>query len=194
MPFGVCGGHTTSPGYQATRKVASQGANEEMCVIVDENNKVLRGEPRSVTVSQRLLGRGSYVAVVNSKQELLVSKRSDSKDVYPGHLDTVISGVCMYGEEYEDTAIRELSEELGLLDAAAESIALEQPTIFRWQDEICDVWGCAYIARYDGDLELQTEEVDWARFVPLSEVKTMLTERSFTPVGRHVLEILQLQA
>ena len=45
----------------------------------DEQNRVIDSQPRSVTVKQRLLGRGAYVLVLNEAGELLVSKRTTSK-------------------------------------------------------------------------------------------------------------------
>lgn len=45
----------------------------------DENNNVVGAQPRSVTVRKRLLGRGAYTLVFNSKGQLLVSKRSQLK-------------------------------------------------------------------------------------------------------------------
>ena len=48
--------------------------------VQNEDNQVLRGESRSVTVRNRLLGRGSYVAVFDhTGDQLLVSQRSDTK-------------------------------------------------------------------------------------------------------------------
>lgn len=72
---------------------AAAAARQEMCVIVDENNQVVGSATRKETVSRRLLGRGSYVLVFNAAQQLFVSKRSHSKDCYPGCLDVTISGV-----------------------------------------------------------------------------------------------------
>jgi hypothetical protein len=50
-----------------------------MLMLQDEGNNVLRGEPRSVTVQQRLLGRGAYMLMFDSAGSLLVSQRSESK-------------------------------------------------------------------------------------------------------------------
>lgn len=76
-----------------SKQAAAAAARQEMCVIVDENNQVVGSATRKETVSRRLLGRGSYVLVFNVAQQLFVSKRSHSKDCYPGCLDVTISGV-----------------------------------------------------------------------------------------------------
>ncbi|KAG2498551.1 hypothetical protein HYH03_003302 [Edaphochlamys debaryana] len=162
----------------------------EYCVIVDEQNRVVGHEPRDVTVRNRLLGRGSYVLVSNGAGELLVSKRSSRKDVYPGHWDVVISGVVCRGEEYEDTAARELAEEIGVSEEAARA-GLRRLVVFPYEDSSCHVWGCAFAYRHEGGpLRLQEEEVDWAGFKSWEEVQRMLAQERFTPVGRHILELV----
>ena len=176
--------------------MAAHGKQEELCVIVNEMNEVVGSATRSRTVSGRLLGRGAYCLVVNDQRELLVSARSLSKDVYPGLLDTVISGVCQVGEEYLDTAIRELIEELGL-DESQKKALLSKDTlstlgIFPYQDDYCHVFGCAFLYRHSGPIRLQEEEVDSAQWMPLSAVEDLLLrgaeDSRFTPVGKHILQ------
>ncbi|GLC44019.1 hypothetical protein PLESTB_000220500 [Pleodorina starrii] len=175
--------HTSRPvTLRATR-------TPEYCVIVDEHNRVVGAEPRDDTVRNRLLGRGSYVLVTNDRGELLVSKRSANKDVYSGHWDVVIAGVVRAGEEYEDTAARELSEEIGVSEAAARA-GLRRLFVFPYQDSSCHVWGCAFtFAHGGGQLRLQEEEVDWAGFRSWEQVDRMLSEERFTPVGKHILQL-----
>ncbi|KXZ50213.1 hypothetical protein GPECTOR_17g850 [Gonium pectorale] len=155
----------------------------------DEDNRVVGAEPRDVTVRNRLLGRGAYVLVSNREGELLVSKRSSSKDVYPGHWDVVIAGVVRAGEEYEDTAARELAEEIGVSEDEARR-GLRRLFVFPYQDRYCHVWGCAFeFTHSGGELRLQEDEVDWAGFKSMEQVARMLAEEQFTPVGRHILDL-----
>ncbi|GFR49122.1 hypothetical protein Agub_g10920 [Astrephomene gubernaculifera] len=166
---------------------------QEYCVIVDEHNRVVGAKPRDVTVRNRLLGRGSYVLVSNPEGQLLVSKRSSSKDVYPGYWDVVVSGVVRAGEEYEDTAARELAEEIGVSEAAARA-GLRRLFVFPYRDSSCHVWGCAFAFTHEGGpLQLQQEEVDWAGFRSWDQVSAMMAEEQFTPVGRRILELFQQQ-
>ena len=159
---------------------------QEMCVIVDENNNIVDAQPRNITVRNRLLGRGSYVLLLNPQQQLFVSKRSTSKDVYPGYLDVVISGVVTVGEEYIDTAARELEEEVGIPQSAAR-LSLQQLFIFPYKDDVCHVWGAAFAFTWDGPVSFPDKEVEWGRFMSLEEVERELEASQFTPVGRHIL-------
>ncbi|GIL79236.1 hypothetical protein Vretimale_16429 [Volvox reticuliferus] len=186
--------HTHSSRHHLKQDKLCATKTQEYCVIVDEQNRVVGAEPRDVTVRNRLLGRGSYVMVTNANGELLISKRSTSKDVYPGHWDVVISGVVRAGEEYEDTAARELSEEIGVSEMAARA-GLQRLFVFPYQDASCHVWGCAFAFTHSGgQLCLQEEEVDWAGFRSWDQVQQMLGEELFTPVGKHILELCRKEA
>ena len=58
--------------------------------------------------------RACYVAVLTSAGELVVHRRADWKDVYPGCWDVCFGGVLGAGEAWDDAARRELQEEAGI--------------------------------------------------------------------------------
>ncbi len=160
---------------------------------MDENNNVVGAQPRDVTVRQRLWGRGAYTLLLDSTgTALYVTRRSPHKDVYPGLLDVVTSGVVTAGETYEQTARRELAEELGVCDGV--SVALHMPAAFAfvWQDAWCRVHGQAFTARCVGAntaLSFADKEVTAGQWLPLHELEQRAanTPADFTPVGLYVL-------
>ncbi|GAQ87398.1 hypothetical protein KFL_003500100 [Klebsormidium nitens] len=161
-------------------------AKVERCIIVDEENHVVGEASRQDTVGKRLWGRGVYCLVQNRRGQLLVTQRTEEKDLYPGHLDVVVSGCVNVGEEYSDTIVRELSEELGL--KTVDRKALTPLFLFKWVDEYCRIWGCGY--HYVTDCEtfdLQVEEVQWCKWMDLDEVEELIQTARFTPVGLSVL-------
>ena len=52
--------------------------------------------------------------VFNPAGQVYIQRRSRSKDRHPGKLDSSAAGHVDPGETYEETAIRELQEELGI--------------------------------------------------------------------------------
>eukprot|EP00243_Klebsormidium_subtile_P011774 TRINITY_DN6824_c0_g1_i1.p1 TRINITY_DN6824_c0_g1~~TRINITY_DN6824_c0_g1_i1.p1 ORF type:complete len:355 (-),score=35.99 TRINITY_DN6824_c0_g1_i1:396-1460(-) len=161
-------------------------AKVERCIIVDEDNNVVGEASRQDTVGKRLWGRGVYCLVQNRRGQLLVTQRTEEKDLYPGHLDVVVSGCVNVGEEYSDTIVRELCEELGLKTVDRKS--LTPLFLFKWVDEYCRIWGCGY--HYVTDCEtfdLQVEEVQWCKWMDLDEVEELIQTARFTPVGLCVL-------
>jgi 8-oxo-dGTP pyrophosphatase MutT (NUDIX family) len=99
----------------------------------------------------------------------------------------------LQGEEYQDTAVRELQEEVSIPTHLSRSL-LQQLLIFPYQDEVCHVFGCAFKLVWDGPVQFADGEVEWGRFMPLqdsSELQQQLQQEPdrFTPVGRHILQL-----
>jgi 8-oxo-dGTP pyrophosphatase MutT (NUDIX family)/mannose-6-phosphate isomerase-like protein (cupin superfamily) len=158
------------------------GTADELVTIVDHENNVVGAVPRQQMRVGRLPHRATYILVFNSQGQLYVQKRTRTKDVYPGYYETVAGGVVLAGESYEDGAVRELEEELGI-----SGIALRRLFDFYYEDKWIRVWGEAFFCEYDGEMTLQEEEVESGAFLSISEVMRLAETEPFTPDGLHVL-------
>ena len=87
---------------------------EEIFDVCDECDRVIGQAPRSIVHARKLLHRAVHVFVINSTGQLLVQKRSATKDEYPLCYTSSASGHLATGESYDAAAQRELLEELGL--------------------------------------------------------------------------------
>ncbi|MCA9041795.1 MAG: NUDIX domain-containing protein [Planctomycetaceae bacterium] len=87
---------------------------EEIFDIVNERDEVIGQAPRSQVHAKKLLHRAVHIFVFNTAGELLMQKRSATKDEYPNCYTSSASGHVSAGETYDETAPRELEEELGL--------------------------------------------------------------------------------
>ena len=88
--------------------------SEEMFDVVDQEDRVLYQSPRSTVHANRWLHRAVHIFVFNSRGELLIHRRSATKDEAPLKLTSSASGHLSAGEDYATAAVRELEEELGL--------------------------------------------------------------------------------
>lgn len=83
--------------------------------LVDENDnelgRITRGEAHS---DRNKIHRSAGVVITNFKGELLLQKRSKHKDLQPGFWGMSVGGHVSYGDSYEETAKREMEEELGI--------------------------------------------------------------------------------
>lgn len=157
---------------------------DELVIIVDRDNNVVGSATRGKMRADRLPHRCAYILVFNSRGELYVQKRTVIKDIYPGYWDPAAGGVMQVGESYEESAAREVGEELGVRGVAL------RPLFDMWfEDERSAVWGRAFTCVYDGPLELQVEEVQFVELMTPSDVLRRAADgERFTPDGLLVVE------
>lgn len=86
----------------------------EIFDVVDEHDRVIGQATRAEVHAQKLRHRAVHVLLINSRDELLVQKRSATKDTFPLCYDSSASGHLDTGEDYDACARRELREELDL--------------------------------------------------------------------------------
>ncbi len=83
------------------------------CVVVDESDTVLGAEYMAIAIEKGLIRRAARVYVFNESGQLLVQRRS-ARVAKPLLLDQSAAGHVDEGETYEEAAVRELYEELGI--------------------------------------------------------------------------------
>lgn len=151
--------------------------DEEIVQIVDQDDQEIAAITRFMMREQRLIHRASYILVFNQDGELYVQKRTMTKDMYPGYWDVAAGGVVLAGESYEQSAERELAEELGV--KAPLQFLFNQ----YYEDDTNRVWGRIFSCIHDGPFTLQPEEVEYGRFMPLDVALEYSQVESFTPDG-----------
>ena len=157
---------------------------EEMVAIVDENNNVTGSATRREMRAKGLPHRATYIAIFNSRGELYVQRRTMIKDVYPGLLDPVTGGVVQAGESYEESAVRELAEEMGI-----QGVDLVPQFDFYFVDGASRVWGRLFRCHWDGPVVPQPEEV--VEVVLLDPDEILADPSKFTPDGYYAIARLR---
>src|SRR4051794_16615855 len=94
--------------------VGAPRAGDELVDVVDEGDRVIGTVPRRQMRAERLRHRAVFVAVFSSAGQVLVQRRSEAKDLWPGWWDIGAGGVVGSGEGFDAAARRELREELGI--------------------------------------------------------------------------------
>jgi isopentenyldiphosphate isomerase len=149
---------------------------EEWVDVVDGDDRVINTVPRAVMRRDRLRHRATFVVVRRPDGAVLVHRRSDDKDLWPGRWDLAVGGVVQAGEEYDDAARRELAEEIGLVDAPLVRLGAG-----RYDDDDVRLLAMLYGAVSDGPFAFADGEVVEAEFVTVAELYRRLERQSFVP-------------
>jgi isopentenyl-diphosphate delta-isomerase len=103
--------------FHLNKEIASMYTEkqEERIVTVDENDNVTGEEYKGKCHDGGgILHRGFLAMVLNNAGELLLTRRSDKKRLWPGFWDGSVASHVLRGEDYELASIRRLREEIGL--------------------------------------------------------------------------------
>ncbi len=134
-------------------------SQQELLQIVDPNTGEPTGEhvARSQFHEQKLWGRSTNVYILNTKGEILCHRRPENKEYFPGAWSTHFGGHIVEGESFKMGALKELSEEIGLV--------LDPYKLIPWRTSkktVARLWVRDFITIFDGelsDLTLQESEI-----------------------------------
>ncbi len=87
---------------------------DELLDVVNDTDKVLTQEMRSVVHQRGFLHRGIHIFLVTPEGQLLVQVRGRQHKPFPLALDCSVSEHVKAGENYQQAAHRGLAEELGI--------------------------------------------------------------------------------
>lgn len=145
-------------------------AAEQLVEHVDPTGRVIEVVTRAEMRERTLRHRSVYIAVINANGELLVHKRADWKDVFPGAWDLAFGGVCDVGESWADSAERELLEEAGVFASLVEVSPVSYEA-----DDVALI-GRLYACRCDGPFHFNDGEVTDVRWIPLDDLAGFVAE------------------
>ena len=160
--------HARNP---AALTAQAQDVHGELFDVVDEANLVTGQLSRHEVHRQRLRHRAVHIFVFNAKGELFLQKRSRFKDLNPGRWDSSSAGHVTAGHEYDDTAGRELEEELGVR-APLELIG-ELPSSKETGYEFVRI----YQARHEGPFVWPRAEIESGAFFPVPLLERWMAAR-----------------
>lgn len=147
-------------------------AREEQFTVVDDQDTPKGAVPRRKVHANNLLHRAVHILIFNPRGEVFLQLRSRTKDRHPLAWDSSAAGHVNAGEDYDQTAQRELLEELGVtipLEKVAKLTASER-TGFEF------IW--LYRGTHDGGFKLNRSEIEAGRFFPPAVVDGWIKARA----------------
>ena len=163
-----------------SRPQTAQGVNTEATerfLVVDENDRPLGDAPRQEVHGNNLRHRAVHLFIFNSKGELFLQKRSRWKDRHPSLWDSSAAGHVEAREDYDQTATRELKEELGVEASLTRVVKLPCSERTGWEF----IW--LYRGEHDGPFTLARTEIEHGEFFPVEVVSGWVKARpeNFAP-------------
>jgi 16S rRNA (adenine1518-N6/adenine1519-N6)-dimethyltransferase len=145
--------------------------NNERFPVVDKKDKILRDASRSEVHANNLRHRAVHMLIFNPAGEVYLQQRSRWKDRHPLKWDSSAAGHVGAAESYDETAQRELKEELGI------TVRLEKisklPASERTDQEF--VW--LYQGKVAGDLSPNRTEIETGAFFPKTVIDGWVAAR-----------------
>lgn len=143
---------------------------------VDADGTVLGVVTRAEVRARRIRHRTVFVAVLDGAGErVLVHRRADWKDVWPGRWDLAFGGICAVGEPWAEAARRELAEEAGL------AAPLEPVGQGRYEDDAVAEVAHVFTARSDAEPTCPDGEVAEVAWVALADLPAWVAGREIVP-------------
>ena len=149
---------------------------DEMVEEIDLAGNVLRLVTRRKMRAEQLCHRSVFIAVMSEKGDLLVHKRAETKDIWPGWWDVAVGGVVAPGETRADAAVRELHEELGI-----EGVGLELLGTGAYRDPDVQLVAATFLCRTEGPFAFADGEITEAHWVTQAEIPVWLQGKQFLP-------------
>lgn len=148
---------------------------EELVDVLDERGMYIgKIETRANCSKEGLWHKAVCVFIINSKEQVLLQKRSANKKAWPNMWDVTAGGNVLAGEFGFQAIIRECKEELGIkLDKNDITFIGSVISTNKKEDIINNYFNEYYIVKKEVDitkLQLQKEEVSEVKWIDKDEI------------------------
>ncbi len=141
----------------------------EILDIVNQHDEVIGTASRDEVYEKLLPHRIVHVLIFNNKNEMALQLRSKTVSFCPNHWSTTVGGHVQSGENYEEAAIREYEEELGIKSA----ITFFGKAIYEIENRP-KKFLTIFTTECNGPFSRDTSDVEKIEFFPLYTIKAMI--------------------
>jgi 16S rRNA (adenine1518-N6/adenine1519-N6)-dimethyltransferase len=150
----------------------AQDVHGEMFDVVDEHDHVQRQASRHEVHTNHWLHRAVHIFVFNREGELFLQKRSRLKDAHPSRWDSSAAGHVNAGDDYQETALREVEEELGVKVDRVELVTkIAASPMTGWE------FVHLFRAEHEGPFRLPPAEIETGSFFAVPTIREWIARR-----------------
>lgn len=152
---------------------------KEMLSVFSRDGKYIGSRTRNFCHSENpgVYHKSVFIWFINSKGEVLVTKRNQNKKQYPGKWEMAVAGHVDDGETIVDTCLREIKEELGI-NVLKDEIQYLTEWIIDEEWELAQI----YLVKKDVDLKditLEEDELDDVKWLNYNDFLDLLYSDKF---------------
>ncbi len=166
------------------------GIKEEMVDVVDNNDVVIGSAPRKGIHKTDKMHRSVHIFLINSSGRIWLEKRAANTDTFPKYYNSSAAGHVSLGESYEEGAIREIEEELGIKNAN-----IEKMHKLKASNETSNEFVTFFIVKSDEKPKINKEATDALNSYSVEEIDEMIANGAkFVPIFMKLYEWYKINA
>jgi isopentenyldiphosphate isomerase len=146
---------------------------EEFFDVVNHRDEVIDRKTRTEVHRRGLKHRAVHVLVFNNKGEIFLQKRSMKKDCFPGTWDSSAAGHLDAAESYDNCALREVREELGIQLPCLPDKLFKIDACAETGQEFVWVYRC----KHEGPFNLHPEEIETGGWFAADQLNRWIADR-----------------
>ena len=156
----------------------------EHIIEVNKKNRIIGKNKITAFFATSRIHRSSNLLILDSKNRLLLQRRSRYKKLYPNKYSFSVSGAVSWRENNKQAIIREMKEELGIY------IKCKPLFSYKFFDFYDKSFAALFLGNYDGKLKINKEEVESVKWVTMDFIKKDIRQRphKYSPVFIYALK------
>ncbi len=157
---------------------------EKLVIEVDKNNHKIGLRPISDFYNGKRIHRSSHLILFNSRNEILIQRRSLIHRLYPNLYTYSVSGF-VDNESYKECIQRETIEELGI------SPSFKELFVYHFSDEYDSSFHAIFFSKDNQEIKIDEKEIESIKWISMKSLRRDMIEHKgkYTPPFLRGMEI-----
>jgi isopentenyldiphosphate isomerase len=143
---------------------------DEQNIEVDENDNVIGSRPRNDFYTGKYIHRSTYLILLNSKNKILIQKRTSTKKWYPNLYTFAVARTVQKGESYEDSMIKGLKEKIGIFTPVKFLFK------FFFQEKSDRAFRAVFIGKSDDEIKPNKKDIVEIKWIDIEKLREDIKE------------------